>query len=188
MHYLLRDDRVSDQWTDATMLPNPARRQLRVSQPHPIADRWPRSQMRVDTAEPLQDWFVSGLFRMASERLAKVVAEEVGPDQLELLEVELCRSGGAPLQGAGRYFYLHTLNSVDALDRERSELVLEDDGWVDEIDRLVLDPGKAAPHALFELAGNSLGLLLVREDLKKLIEAGGFTGITFEDPGTWSSR
>ncbi len=187
MHHLLLDDRESDDWTDATMLPNPARRQLRVSQPHPIADRWPPAKMRVDTAGPLQDWFVSGLFRMASERLAEVVAAEVGSDQLELLEVELVR-GGAPLRGVGRYFFFHVLKTVDALDKERSDAEFAQTGKLVKVNRLVLNPTKAAPHPMFELGSSYLGLVFVRDDLRLRIEAGGFTGITFVDPGTWSSR
>lgn len=79
------------------------------------------------------------------------------------------------------YKVANLLDVVNCIDTEKSELIY-DDGEIDEIDKLVLDESRIPPDKkLFRVDGYR-DMILVRDDLRKAIEAQGLTGCVFMPP------
>ena len=70
---------------------------------------------------------------------------------------------------------------VNCIDTEQSELIYDEEE-IDEIDKLVLDESRIPPDKKLFRVEKYLPMVLVRDDLKRAIEAQGLTGCVFMPP------
>jgi hypothetical protein len=108
--------------------------------------------------------------------------DKAGIDNIQYyeLEIEITQTG----ERYADYMVANLLDVVDCIDKEKSELIYED-GEIDEVDKLVLDPRRIPANLhIFRLAG-LLPLVIVSDDFKKTIESYGFTGFVFQDPAEY---
>lgn len=114
-----------------------------------------------------------------SDRLCSLL-QDLGITNLEYVPLTLAD----PFAGTTRtgYRIANVIGVVDCIDRQASELELFDDGDIEFIDRLVLDPARI-PSGLdiFRLAGRTT-LVIVSRRLKDAIADAGMTGCVFYRP------
>jgi hypothetical protein len=153
----------------------------------------------LNTGVSARDWFPSGAifdfavnkgmqladnipntlgFHFVSEKL-KQLLETLSGAQFEFLPIRLRNHKKKVLPDA--YYIANLLDIVEAVDRERSDFVV-DALFKDEIEHfrtLVLDLKKVGPdRKLFRLRERPR-LVIIREDLARAILEAGCTGVTF---------
>ncbi len=121
---------------------------------------------------------------VTSKRLKEAIEAKQVTD-VEYLPVSIIDHKGRT--ASSDCFVVHQLNSVDAIDRERSvfemsDIVPED---IDVIQKLVLDPERIPRHRHMFRLKNFGELILVRRDLADALSQGGFTGLTWQEIETY---
>jgi hypothetical protein len=112
---------------------------------------------------------------IASEKL-KTFIMSWSPKNLEVLPITILDHKSRP---AGKYFILHPVQPIDALDPAKSgaEFDEDNDEWIDSVKRIVLDRKKIDPDLLMFKVKYFYNCVLVRRDLADAISKQKFTGI-----------
>jgi hypothetical protein len=121
-------------------------------------------------------------YTLASERMKKLL-EDACTAPIEFLPFALVNHKG---RSAGTFYIANVLAVSDCVDRARTEGVEDavNQGRLMIIRKLVLDDARIDPKLnLFRIAVLP-SVLIIREDLRRAIEAAGMTGIRYLELGT----
>ena len=153
---------------------------IRITACEPLAGVLPELRVAVTSDYPPADYFNAGPLMLVSERLKSVLLEHGA--RAEFLAVVLTRNG-KPLD-FGSYYVFNLLGKVDCLDYERA--VYQMDGeFVDKIERLAIDEGKAQGHAVCRLDRCFDVITAADQKLAQAIQGQGLTGMKFIDAAEW---
>lgn len=138
-----------------------------------------------EDVEPTDFPFVGFLIPIYSPRLRALI-EHLGIDQIQYLPLRLI--GKQSRREITGYCIANYLSVIDCLDRKRSiyRVLTKDNlmfwekrpwmlGTFDNVLKVVLDTTKIGDTRLFRLWGYE-GMVIVREDIKEVIEKAGITG------------
>lgn len=119
--------------------------------------------------EPLLDCL--GLWNnlFVSERVAQVLSATARED-VQLIPVRVHQT-----QGESSYYRVNCLRLIDAMNASDSVFHRYPSGQIGWLDKLVLEEEKLAPARLSRVVG--LSLLVIRDDLKDVLNALGPTGL-----------
>jgi len=128
---------------------------------------------------------------VVSKKVADVLAE-MNIYGLEIVEA-IVRHPKDKNADPGTYWYLHIWNHINCLDRENSELDVDEDDedeiW--EIEELVLDEevleGIALEKRLMFVLGESISVKIVHKSVKEAIESVNPRGCRFFEFSEWNS-
>lgn len=116
---------------------------------------------------------------IASERLKDFIASW-NPVDVEFLPFTLLDHKSRP---AGKYFIVHPIHPVDALNAAESgaKRSKRNPEWIERVQTLVLDEDKIDPNrSVFKLK-SYYNCILVRRDLAAAISKQGFTGVKWTE-------
>ena len=116
---------------------------------------------------------------IASEKLKDFIAAR-NPPEVEFLPFTILDHKSRP---AGKYFIVHPINPIDALDPKESGATWSKNNKerIDDITTLVLDRDKIDPARLLFKLRYFQKCVLVRKDLADAISKKGFTGIKWTE-------
>lgn len=115
-----------------------------------------------------------------SERLKEMLSSHFV--DAEFLPTELIRDG--KLLDFGAYYCFNLLGKVDCFDYQNS-IYQNDGGFVDKIEKLVIDDAKAAGYAVCRLDRCLDIITAIDQQLADAILHAGFTGTKFIVPADW---
>lgn len=117
---------------------------------------------------------------LLSDRFVRLL-ESLGVDNVEYLDarVTFVPDGSDPA-----YRVANFLGVVQGLDRNRSDLDMDEDGFIFGMNAIVFDDSKIGVHKIFRLAEDVM-FLIVHEDIKLAAEKAGLTGIRFVADEDW---
>jgi hypothetical protein len=134
--------------------------------------------------------FATSLLPVCSTRL-KSLMENLGLENIQYLPLRIIRRDG-PKEVDG-YYIANYLNVIDCLDRERSvyqvwtkdnllfwEKRLQRLGTFRDVTKAVIDSKKIGDAPIFRLWGWEM-MVVVRENVKQVIEEAGITGCMFRE-------
>ncbi|MCB9762118.1 MAG: hypothetical protein H6741_13215 [Alphaproteobacteria bacterium] len=124
---------------------------------------------------PLLDWYEPDKgHSLFSGRMREVLAG-AGVDNVQYFPARVSSAvSGLSLD----HQVANIIGCVDLLDLERSDLVVDEDDFVEEIFGMVFDEARAEGRRLFRL-GEFESLVIVRSDVRDAIERAGLTGMCF---------
>lgn len=154
---------------------------LELRMGRPCAERFPSNAVfTVDPDFPndvgLADTFYnSKQLVIASESLTSLILSWK-PKNLEVLPFTILDHKARP---AEKYFFLHPVQPIDALDIVKSGAKFDEDrdDWIDSVERIVLDPNRIDPDSLIFKVQRFYDCVFVRRDLADAISKHKFTGI-----------
>ncbi|MEM1181326.1 MAG: DUF1629 domain-containing protein [Acidobacteriota bacterium] len=146
----------------------------------PLSHQWPTVQLDVETRWAPADAFRCGPLLIASAGLVAIL-KKWSEASFEALPVEVFFKG----EVVGQYFNINILRSLDVLDRVRSRFTLDDDGDVDEIESVAIDPSRVVDEHFFEIDASEW-VICVSLEVSAEIEAAGLRGVRLIDPSEWS--
>src|SRR5687767_14875293 len=121
---------------------------------------------------------------VVSERV-KTILEELEAKDLEFLPVTVKDHKNNPVDG--KYFILNPLGRQDAIDFDKSKVVmgaiLEDE--VDSFDKLVINPKGIAKGARLFRLNKARRVIVIDEDVRKAFRAQGITGFSVYKADGW---
>ncbi len=127
--------------------------------------------------------------------ISKQIADVLAPLNIygiQLVPAEVRNPKGGPFADVKNYYFLHVWNRIHCLDKEQSELDLdEDDGRIWEIEKLVLDEKTLGMFELrkrlvFELTEKT-SVTLFHQSIKEVIMAINPKGFRFIKATEWYS-
>ena len=146
--------------------------------PERIVGSFPLLRFRSEGNFEIPDYFKYGVLFIVSDRLKSIIEKYC--TELQVFEVDF-EHNGKPLD----YFVIHLLDDVDFISEKESGAVLEDNGYIEEIERLVIDESKIADKNLITTGKYLAHLVIVSEELKDDISASGCVGVRFVQPGSY---
>lgn len=171
-------DRDED-YTDADFEDISVLEDLRVTRGVPLRSQWPRVTLEVTTDYPPADTFRCGPLLIVSAKLLQIIGNRVDERAFEPLPVTLIYRD----ETLTDYFFLNILEKHDILDRQRSELTIEDD-FIEDVESMVVNE-EAIGDRNFFLQDSLEVILFVSDDLAKAIIDAGCNGVKFVDPPDW---
>lgn len=155
-------------------------RHVKFTRPESLRGQFPEGlRLIVESTYPPADYFKCGSMDVASEGLMRELESHPGV-KAEFFPIEVVT--GARARVGAQYYCMHVLDRADCFDFERSKFSVDEDGFIERIDRLVLDESRALGHELFRIANVDFVILCTSEQLAQRVGAGGFTGVKFFDP------
>lgn len=139
----------------------------------PVVNWNPELHIRCDKPGPLED-FPWANQHVASERL-KAFFEHKAPRCAQFLPFVLACSDGTP--SPYKYYIINWLCVIDCCDPHFSDTTKNADGTL-EFDDIVVDASRIPPDATVCRAKGTPHII-IRDDLKQMIEHIGFTGCQF---------
>ncbi|HFF5521271.1 TPA: DUF1629 domain-containing protein, partial [Acinetobacter baumannii] len=82
------------------------------------------------------------------------------------------------------YFFVNLLKKIDCINKIDSKYS-EEDGFIDEIYKLVIDEDKAKNEVLFRVDKTFNNIILVHDSLSDVIKKSGCTGVNFIKVDDW---
>ena len=150
-----------------------------------FANRWPRIVLEVITKHLPNDFFRVGSIDVVSDKLRKVM--EATGLQAEFLPVFVLYKGKKCSRRS--FFFCHILAQVDCFDHQKGQCTYHKapgfEDHVDEIQKLVIDEGKAAGHHLFRMSKGAEYVVCVSDELAARISESGTSGMRFVEPEKW---
>ncbi|MBN1961018.1 MAG: hypothetical protein JW841_08725 [Deltaproteobacteria bacterium] len=147
----------------------------------PITTKVPEIEIKVSPADEniLTDNLIAkGTKGLVFNSKLREAISNTGVDNIEYFDVAvLLESSGKIIRD---YKMANIVGRIDCID-PTSELQRDDDGSIEFIDKLILDESKIHGALMFRLA-EFLSIVIVHENVKQAVEAGGFTGINFYQP------
>ena len=175
-----RDALSEEFFTDARYEDMGRVRHVKFTQPESLRGQFPEGlRIVVESPRPPADYFKCGAMDVASEGLMRELAAHPGV-KAEFFPVEVLTGKGGRVET--QFYCMHVLDRADCFDFERSKFSVDEDGFIEDIDKLVLDESKALGHELFRVANVDFVILCASEPLAQRVSAGGFTGVKFFDP------
>jgi hypothetical protein len=166
-----------DEFTEAVIRNGDFLGGLRFLVPSPIEDKWPSDvTFDVVTKRAPSDIAWGGPMMLLSESALRQLKSCVPSTEFEALPATLVYR-----RKKIKYSVLHLLSELDILDRKRSKYT-EFKGWVDEIEKLALDEGKAETARLFKLKSLEQ-VVCVHDDVANVMSL--CSGSHFESPEEW---
>jgi hypothetical protein len=154
-------------------------RNVKLTLPTSLRGEFPQVKLVVESDHPPTDYFTCGPMHVVSARLMDALTSQRGV-QAEFFPIEIEQAGRA--YTATIYYCLHVLDRADCFDFEQSKYSVDEDGSVDEIERLVLDESETLGHELFRVAHIDFPILCASEQLAHRVAVDGFTGMRFFEP------
>jgi hypothetical protein len=146
-------------------------------------DSWgsfPDITLTIEPPYPPADFLTCGPIRVVSEKLMQTLVSHPGV-LAEFFPLDVIYAG--QLYTETNYYCLHILDGVECLDFERSKFSVDPEkGWVDAIDKLVIDESKVVGHELFRITDVDFIIECASEQLAERITAAKFTGVRFFEP------
>ena len=108
--------------------------------------------------------------------------QEAGVDNLELFDLTIVDPDNG--QRYTDYKAVNIIGCIAAADMGKSEATVHPGGAVADVDfdKLVIDESKPQCPLMFRLA-ESVNVIMVHKKVKEHLEAKGFNGVKFYDPG-----
>ncbi len=132
----------------------------------------------------LPDFLDNMLGLLIASARVQALLKEFQPSDLEFLPVVIANSAGELVAAKG-YAIINPLGGQDIVDRQKSECEIDDQGEIQNVDRLVLSTRNLGPSsALFRVDGLR-NMILVREDLLRAFERAHFTGLRARKADGW---
>lgn len=155
-------------------------RSIKFTLPESLRGQFPEGlRLIVKSPYPPADYFKCGGMNVVSGGLMREL--EAHPSlKVEFFPVEVVTEAGGHV--GTRYYCMHVMDRADCFDFERSKFSVDEDGFIEDMDKLALDESKAVGHELFRVANIDHVILCASEALARRIIAGGFTGVKFSDP------
>ncbi|MCP3143119.1 Imm43 family immunity protein [Pyxidicoccus xibeiensis] len=143
-----------------------------------FSSKWPERRKLYD----FLDNAVTAL--IVSERVRRIL-EDLKAKDLEFLPVTVKDHKGAPVEA--RYFILNPLGGQDAIDMEKSQLVMSalDKEQIAHINKLVLQPKKIDKDAKLFRASRARTVIFVDDAVRKAFRKEGITGFWLYKAEGW---
>jgi len=140
----------------------------------------PRLVIELNSENNIPDYFESGPLPIISESLRQLflgydVEAEYFPVELQSNKIQLELS---------QYYFMHILEQVDCIDANASIFEL-DDGYFDNISKLVLKPEKTTGKHLFRAAKTYDLIKCVSEEMADKLSS--YSGLRLISPAEWHS-
>jgi hypothetical protein len=150
-----------------------------------ISKRFPRVKVKLNKLVEVRDYFIAGDYRLMSTQMLSII-RSLGEQHIQEFPVELFAPRGKKDQGSHKV--VHFLENVTCMNLEESTFTEDEDGFIDRIQRLVLDESKIpADRHLFRMEEQAT-FVLISERLKQEIETAKLTGMQIFRPdkiGDW---
>jgi hypothetical protein len=123
---------------------------------------------------------------LMSRRLVKTLIS-AGVDNLQTYETRLLEAWGSPPPPEDYYLAVNIVGCVAAADLAQSKMnpAVSEKLVSADFYSLAIDPAKARDMYLFRLAEN-ISAVIVHERIRKAVEAGGITTLTWYRPEEWA--
>ncbi len=126
------------------------------------------------------DYFHVGSLFIVSRKLKNIFEEK--KVLAEYFLINLYKENGEYLEE--EYFFVNLLKKIDCINKIDSKYS-EEDGFIDEIYKLVIDEDKAKNEVLFRVDKTFNNIILVHDSLSDVIKKSGCTGVNFIKVDDW---
>lgn len=126
------------------------------------------------------DYFHVGSLFIVSRKLKNIFEEK--KVLAEYFLINLYKENSEYLEE--EYFFVNLLKKIDCINKIDSKYS-EEDGFIDEIYKLVIDEDKAKNEVLFRVDKTFNNIILVHDSLSDVIKKSGCTGVNFIKVDDW---
>jgi len=155
-------------------------KKIKLTKGEPISDK--NIKIDIDLIEEYEpaDYFHVGSLFIVSSKLKDILERK--QVSAEYFLIKLYKPNGIPIQT--KYFFVNLLRKIDCINKEHSRYTQEE-GFIDEIYKLVVDVDKAENEVLFRIDKIFNNIILVHDSLSYLIKSLGCTGVNFIKIDDW---
>lgn len=155
-------------------------KKIKLTKGEPISDK--NIKIDIDLFEEYEpaDYFHVGSLFIVSSKLKDILERK--QVSAEYFLIKLYKPNGIPIQT--EYFFVNLLRKIDCINKEHSRYTQEE-GFIDEIYKIVVDVDKAKNEVLFRIDKIFNNIILVHDSLSYLIKSLGCTGVNFIKIDDW---
>lgn len=181
MYFVWKSDFDNDRfYTRASIVNAKALVGLKLVAGQSLVGLLPVIDLEIESDCEVADYFNAGPLFVVSEKLRKVLDDANA--SVEYHSVNLLKKGKR-IDGV-KYYFANLLEKIDCFDFEKSTYTV-DDGFIDKIERLVIDESKVNQKTLFRLDRSYDVIIFASSNLRDAIETRKISGVKFYAPADW---